>query len=56
MITWRNKNGAPAAGNAADRSRSNDFLEAIMQFGVFAPVLLESWGAEPKRARGRRTS
>ncbi len=55
MLTWRKKSGTPAiASYPADRT--NDFLEAVMQFGVFAPVLMQTWGPQQKRARGRRTS
>lgn len=57
MMIWRKKSGKLAAADyPADRTNPNDFLEAIMQFGVFAPVLLETWGTPQKRAKGRRTS
>ena len=57
MLTWRKKSGMPVAARfPADRTYPDDFLEAVMQFGVFAPVLLQSWSPQQKRARGRRTS
>ena len=57
MVIWRKKSGKPVAADyPADRTNPNDFLEAMMQFGVFAPILLETWGAPQKRAKGRRTS
>lgn len=57
MMIWRKKNDKlVAADYPADRRNSHDFLEAMMQFGVFAPVLLETWGPPQKRAKGRRTS
>lgn len=57
MMIWRKKSGKPVAADyPADRTNPNDFLEAMMQFGVFAPILLETWGAQQKRAKGRRTS
>jgi hypothetical protein len=56
MLTWRKKNGTPAMVSYPDRKDPNDFLEAVMQFGVFAPVLLQSWGPQQKPVRGRRTS
>lgn len=57
MLTWRKKSGTPVAADYRDdRQNPNDFLEAVMQFGVFAPVLLQSWSPQQKRARGRRTS
>lgn len=57
MMIWRKKSGKPVAADyPADRTNPNDFLEAMMQFGVFAPILLETWGAPQKRAKGRRTS
>ena len=57
MLTWRKKSGTTVAADYRDgRQDPNDFLEAVMQFGVFAPVLLQSWSPQQKRARGRRTS
>ena len=55
MFTWRKKSGMPAASYPANRTYPDDFLEAVMQYGVFAPVLLRSWSPQQKRARGRRT-
>ena len=56
MTTWRKKRGIPVAADPANRSNPDDFLAAMMQFGVFAPVLLQSWNPQRKRGRGRRTS